>query len=119
MTLRQMQGRDDLPAIDWSRPPRRIREFDHQITAPLAGYVSAEEYDTRTSPGPRLTEIRLPTTILAAADDPVVPIGPLELRDTAMPWRCSSRGTAGTSASSAGAAPIRTGGGWIGAWWNG
>jgi predicted alpha/beta-fold hydrolase len=78
MTLRQMRGRADLPAVDWSRPPRRIHEFDHQITAPLAGFASADDYYTRTSPGPRLTEICLPTTILAAADDPVVPIRPLQ-----------------------------------------
>ena len=48
------------------------------ITAPLAGFASVDDYYTRTSPGPRLSAIRVPTTILAAADDPVVPTGPLE-----------------------------------------
>ena len=46
------------------------------ITAPLAGYASADDYYTRTSPAPRLADIRVPTTIVAAADDPVIPIEP-------------------------------------------
>jgi predicted alpha/beta-fold hydrolase len=78
MTVRQMRGRSDFLPIDWSRPPRRLREYDELITAPLAGYASVDEYYSRTSPGPRLAEIRVPTTILAAADDPVVPSEPLE-----------------------------------------
>jgi predicted alpha/beta-fold hydrolase len=78
IALRRLRGHEKLRNFDWDRPPRRIREFDDRITAPLAGYDSADDYYTRTSPGPRLTEIRLPTTILAAADDPVVPSEPLE-----------------------------------------
>lgn len=77
-TLRRMKGREEFRSVDWSRPPRRLREFDALITAPLAGFASVDEYYTRTSPGPRLSAIRLPTTIVAAADDPVVPSEPLE-----------------------------------------
>jgi predicted alpha/beta-fold hydrolase len=76
-TLRRMRDRDDLGAIDWSRPPRRLCEFDALVTAPLAGFGSVDEYYTRTSPASRLSAIRVPTTILAAADDPVVPTQPL------------------------------------------
>lgn len=75
--LRRMRDRPELRGIDWSRRPKRLREFDSLVTVPLAGYASLDDYYTRTSPGPRLAEIRLPTTILAAADDPVVPIEPL------------------------------------------
>jgi predicted alpha/beta-fold hydrolase len=77
-TMRQLQGHDDLPHVDWSRPPQRLREFDALITAPLARFASVDDYYSTTSPGPRLAEIRLPTTIVAAADDPVVPIEPLQ-----------------------------------------
>jgi predicted alpha/beta-fold hydrolase len=76
-TLERMRGRDELCTIDWSRRPRRLREFDALITAPLAGFASVDEYYTTTSPGPRLASIRLPTTIVAATDDPVVPSEPL------------------------------------------
>jgi uncharacterized protein len=77
-TVRRMQGWDELRSIDWSRRPRRLREFDALVTAPLAGFASVDDYYTLTSPGPRLSSIRVPTTILAAADDPVVPSEPLE-----------------------------------------
>jgi predicted alpha/beta-fold hydrolase len=76
--MRRRTGRrDDLPEIDWTRPPRRLRDFDALITAPWAGFSSVDEYYTLTSPLRRLVAIRLPTTIVAAADDPVVPTEPL------------------------------------------
>ncbi len=77
-TLRRMRGRDEFRTVDWSRRPHRLREFDALITAPLGGFASVDDYYTRTSPAPRLSAIRLPTTIVAAADDPVVPTEPLE-----------------------------------------
>jgi len=52
--------------------PRSIYEFDNQITAPLSGFRDAEDYYSNCSSGPRLTEIKLPTKLLAAQDDPVV-----------------------------------------------
>jgi hypothetical protein len=76
-TVRRMGQSADFARIHVARPPRRLREYDEWITAPLAGYASADDYYTRTSPGPRFGEIRLPTTIVAAADDPVVPLEPL------------------------------------------
>jgi predicted alpha/beta-fold hydrolase len=58
--------------------PRRLKEFDERFTAPLAGYASAEEYYHRASARPLLKEIEVPTVIVAAADDPIVPVGPFE-----------------------------------------
>jgi predicted alpha/beta-fold hydrolase len=72
-----MRGRVELQATDWSRRPRRLREFDALITAPLAGFASVDEYYTQTSPGARLARVRVPTMIVAAKDDPVVPYEPL------------------------------------------
>lgn len=52
--------------------PRTIYEFDDKITAPISGFSDAEDYYAQCSSGPRLTEINLPTRIIAAKDDPMV-----------------------------------------------
>lgn len=52
--------------------PSSIYQFDDQITAPLCGYRDAEDYYAHASSGPRLSEISVPTRILAAKNDPVV-----------------------------------------------
>ena len=52
--------------------PRSIYEFDDKVTAPLSGFRDAEDYYAHCSSGPRLSEIELPTKILAAQDDPIV-----------------------------------------------
>jgi predicted alpha/beta-fold hydrolase len=61
-----------------SARPRRLREFDEVFTAPIGGFGSAEEYYCRSSSGPVLSRIGVPSLIVAAADDPIVPIGPFE-----------------------------------------
>jgi predicted alpha/beta-fold hydrolase len=55
------------------RTVRTIREFDEAITAYYGGYDSADDYYSRSSAGPWLTEIGRRVLILAAADDPFVP----------------------------------------------
>ena len=52
--------------------PKSIYEFDDKITAPISGFENAEDYYAKCSSGTRLKEINIPTTILAAEDDPVV-----------------------------------------------
>jgi uncharacterized protein len=59
-------------------PPRHLREFDKQFTAPLGGFQSAEEYYHRASSAPLLRHIDAPTVVVAAADDPIVPVRPFE-----------------------------------------
>ncbi|RJX72302.1 hydrolase [Vibrio sinensis] len=49
---------------------RRLYEFDDLITAPLHGFRDAEDYYQRCSGIHRLNEIRLPTQIIHAKDDP-------------------------------------------------
>lgn len=66
-----------LGTLPSRRRPRRIYEYDDWITAPLSGYRSADDYYTRTSPISRIAGIRLPTFILAAKDDPIIPPSPL------------------------------------------
>jgi predicted alpha/beta-fold hydrolase len=53
---------------------RKIRDFDAHITAPLSGFANADDYYSQASSGPYLTKIRIPTMIVAAKDDPIVPI---------------------------------------------
>ncbi len=57
--------------------PTRLVEFDDAFTAPLCGFGDAATYYRRCSAAPLLTGIRIPTVILAAGDDPIVPIAPL------------------------------------------
>ena len=52
---------------------RSVREFDERITAPRAGFASADDYYTRSSSGPFVRDIDRPTLILAAEDDPIIP----------------------------------------------
>jgi predicted alpha/beta-fold hydrolase len=81
MMRHMAQRRERLPHarhIILARPPRGMYEFDDQIVAPLSGFAGAEEYYARSSAGPLLSSIRVPTLILAASDDPLVPVGMFE-----------------------------------------
>lgn len=53
---------------------RRLRRFDHLFTAPDAGYASAEAYYAGASAAPTLSDLRVPTLLLSAANDPFVPV---------------------------------------------
>ena len=58
---------------------RSIREFDDRITAPLHGFRNADDYYTRASCKPFLSNISRPTLVIHASDDPfmsptVVPV---------------------------------------------
>lgn len=55
-------------------PPRRLLDFDERFTAPRSGFSGAAEYYTKSASGPLLPQIAAPTIILAAADDPIIPV---------------------------------------------
>lgn len=57
------------PWPDLSRV-RDFPSFDNVVTAPLNGFADAEDYYARASSGPFLADIRVPTLILHAEDDP-------------------------------------------------
>ena len=59
--------------------PKSLREFDDRFTAPLSGYSDVNDYYTRASSAPLLSRIAVPTLIVAAASDPIVPLAPFEL----------------------------------------
>jgi uncharacterized protein len=50
-----------------------IRKFDTRITVPMYGFPSVDAYYASGSAGPDLRHIALPTLVLHAEDDPMVP----------------------------------------------
>ncbi|MBI3709722.1 MAG: alpha/beta fold hydrolase [Proteobacteria bacterium] len=62
---------------------RSVYEFDDRVTAPRAGFKGAEEYYAASSTGARLAEIKVPTLVLHARDDPWIPVAAYDAID----WR--------------------------------
>ncbi len=56
---------------------RRLQDFDDAFTGPSNGYQGALDYYRRCSSGPRLAEVRRPTLLLNAEDDPMIPTASL------------------------------------------
>ena len=52
---------------------RTFWEFDDAVTAPLHGFLGAGDYWARSSSGPWLRRIRVPTLVLNARNDPFMP----------------------------------------------
>jgi predicted alpha/beta-fold hydrolase len=70
---RLQPGNYDTRAL---RRVRTIREFDEHITAPHGGFRDATEYYARTSSRPVIKDVRVPTLVIHAADDPLIPPEP-------------------------------------------
>ncbi len=56
------------------KAPRTLREFDAQYTSIRSGFRDVDDYYERASSGLLLPQIQVPTTIVAASDDPIVNI---------------------------------------------
>jgi uncharacterized protein len=54
--------------------PRTLRAFDDAFTAPLGGFRNAEDYYDQVSARRHIPNIRVPTLIITASDDPIVPV---------------------------------------------
>ncbi len=52
---------------------KTVREFDERITAPYAGFASADDYYAQSSSEPWVRAIDRPTLIVSAEDDPMIP----------------------------------------------
>ena len=52
---------------------RTVREFDERFTAPYHGFRDADDYYYRASSLRSISQVRVPTLILSADDDPFVP----------------------------------------------
>jgi len=57
---------------------RTFWEFDDTVTAPLHGFLGADDYWARSSSGPWLAKIRVPTLVLNARNDPFMPEAALD-----------------------------------------
>jgi uncharacterized protein len=53
---------------------RSFKEFDERYTAPLHGFMSAEDYWVKSSSKPFLACIAVPTLLVNALDDPFLPL---------------------------------------------
>ena len=63
-----------------------VREFDTVVTAPLGGFSSVEAYYQAGSVAGRMHGLDLPTRVLHALDDPLIPSeAPIELASSAPP----------------------------------
>jgi len=84
---RKARELDGFLDMDRLRECRTIVEFDDAVTAPLHGFDGVWDYYDRASSRPHLSRIRVPTLMLSAADDPIVPGGTFP-RDVAekSPW---------------------------------
>lgn len=51
---------------------KTFADFDHFVTAPLEGYESAADYWTKASSLPVLNQIKVPTLIVNAKNDPIL-----------------------------------------------
>ena len=67
-------------AIDESRlrKARTFWEFDDAVTAPLHGFLGADDYWARSSSAQWLHRIRIPTLVLNARNDPFMPASVLD-----------------------------------------
>ena len=68
--LRQHPGLFDERRM---RAARTLYEFDNVFTAPLHGFRDTEDYWTKASAKPKLSDIRIPALVLNALNDPFVP----------------------------------------------
>ena len=70
LKAQQFPGALDAAAI---RAAQGIYDFDDAVTAKLFGFSSAAEYYARSSSGPLLKHIRVPTLLISAEDDALAP----------------------------------------------
>lgn len=81
LLINQVQARallfPDLPRVSF---PRRmsIRLFDDLVTAPLNGFLNADDYYTKAAASNVIASISLPTLVLVARDDPFIAVEPFE-----------------------------------------
>jgi predicted alpha/beta-fold hydrolase len=84
--MKQAMARKFNPAtaaFDWERAMRAqtFAEFDDAVTAPLHGFKGMSDYYDRCSSNRFLADIRVPTLIINAIDDPFMTPGVLPHRD--------------------------------------
>ncbi len=71
----RVRQREDFQQRAAGRRPRTLRELDDWFTAPLSGFSGAADYYAESSANLVTRENPVRTLVLAAEDDPIVPIG--------------------------------------------
>ncbi len=80
--LSKIDRHPELAPLRHVAAARTLWAFDDAFTAPLHGYRDAADYYARASALPFLANIRLPTLLLNAEDDPFLPVDVLtEVRE--------------------------------------
>ncbi len=64
-----------------SQRPQTLYEFDDRFTAPVCGFESALDYYAKSSSHQFLAAIKIPTLVIAAQDDPVIPFHQFQTAD--------------------------------------
>ncbi len=72
--IRRHPGLADAHAVAAARD---LHDFDNAFTAPVHGFLNADDYWRRASSKPRLASIRLPTLVINARNDPFLPAAAL------------------------------------------
>lgn len=65
---------------------RSIRQFDEMLTAPLHGFINAEDYYRQASAKPYLAAIRRPCLLIHAKDDPFLASNVIPTPAELSPW---------------------------------
>jgi uncharacterized protein len=71
--LAKLDRYPDLASRDRVESARTLYDFDDVLTAPVHGFVNADDYYARSSSIGFLSRIRVPTLLLSAGDDPFLP----------------------------------------------
>lgn len=83
---------------------RTLREFDDVFTAPVHGFVDADDYWRKASAKPLLRQVTVPLLLLNARNDPFVPAGSLptkaEVSASVQLWQPEHGGHVGFSSGS-------------------
>jgi predicted alpha/beta-fold hydrolase len=79
---RQRLRPDAVVPNGWlSQLPKTLYDFDETFTAPVCGFKSALDYYAKSSANQFLAAIAIPTLVIAAQDDPVVPFHQFKVAD--------------------------------------
>ncbi|NND97252.1 MAG: alpha/beta fold hydrolase [Pirellulaceae bacterium] len=71
---KRVREREDCQRILSAARPKTLRQLDDRMTAPLSGFADAAEYYDFASACKVIQDNPVPTLLIAAADDPIVPI---------------------------------------------
>ena len=69
-----VKQRNEFQELIAGRRPKTLLELDNRFTAPISGFVDAKEYYECASARDVVSSIDVETLVVAAGDDPIVPI---------------------------------------------